>query len=50
MQTTDSSNPHRIRKNTARRFRSKKLFIVQCKSLHDRKEKGKRVVRCFSVT
>lgn len=39
---TDSSNPHQIRKNTAkRRFRSKKLFIVECKSLHDRKEKGK---------
>lgn len=35
--------PHQIRKKTAKRsFRSKKLFIVECKSLHDRKEKGKK--------
>lgn len=38
---TTWSKPHQIRKKTAqRRFRSKKLFIMECKSLH-REEKGK---------
>lgn len=42
--------PHLIRKKTAqRRFRSKIVFIVKCKCLHDCKGNGKRFFPLLSM-